>query len=183
MNLIHYSDKPRLTVGRIVKHMFNPRYVQEIDMKPRGFWVSDDSDYGWKEWCEGENFRLENLAYSHEVTLTRNANILRIGSVENLDLFTRTYDAGEHFNKSGIPIPKGMFSIGTFMDWPKIVKGYQGLIITPYLWKRRMDYLWYYGWDCASGCSIWDARCIARVVSRPTTAKPILFLEDKRAAA
>lgn len=36
--------------------------------------------------------------------------------------------------------------------------------ITPYCWPARMDpdLIWYYGWDCASGC-IWDASTIHQV--------------------
>ena len=43
--------------------------------------------------------------------------------------------------------------------WEKVAAKYDGLIITPYIWQRRMELNWYYTWDCASGC-IWNVRAI-----------------------
>lgn len=52
------------------------------------------------------------------------------------------------------------------INWPMVADRYQGIVIAPYLWSRRMDGgLWYYGWDCASGC-IWDAAAVASVTAR-----------------
>lgn len=51
-----------------------------------------------------------------------------------------------------------------WLDWAAIGKLYDGIIIAPYLWERRLNggAMWYYGWDCASGC-IWNPRAISEV--------------------
>jgi hypothetical protein len=42
------------------------------------------------------------------------------------------------------------------------------LLITPYIWSCRLDFNWYYTWDCASGC-FWDVSCLHRI---PTPTLP-----------
>lgn len=29
--------------------------------KPTGLWLSDESDHGWKKWCEGNDWSLDDL--------------------------------------------------------------------------------------------------------------------------
>ena len=50
------------------------------------------------------------------------------------------------------------------IDWNRVAKKYQGIIITPYIWERRLTTTctWYYGWDVASGC-IWDNKAIKEI--------------------
>jgi hypothetical protein len=50
------------------------------------------------------------------------------------------------------------------IDWSKVAKDFDGIVITPYLWERRLDHHvnWYYGWDCASGC-IWNTSVIETI--------------------
>lgn len=50
------------------------------------------------------------------------------------------------------------------IDWKKVTEEYQGIIISPYIWQRRLapHTMWYYGWDVASGC-IWDTDAIEEV--------------------
>ena len=41
------------------------------------------------------------------------------------------------------------------IDWERVKEQYSGIIITPYCFDLRLDFIWYYGWDCESAC-IWD---------------------------
>lgn len=79
MKLIHYSALP---VSQV--HSVSPqerggrgeanRCVEFAD-KPKGFWVSDDDEErNWREWCEGEQWNFEALAYPHEIILRSDAN-------------------------------------------------------------------------------------------------------------
>lgn len=57
MKLSHFSAKP---------FTFNPKqtYVNELFwIKPSGLWLSDESEYGWKQWCTNEQWGLEGLKY------------------------------------------------------------------------------------------------------------------------
>jgi hypothetical protein len=48
----------------------------------------------------------------------------------------------------------------SYIDWPRVAERFDGVIIAPYQWKHRLELMWYYGWDCASGC-IWNARAVS----------------------
>jgi hypothetical protein len=126
--------------------------------KPRGLWVSDEEDYGWRDWCRDENFRPERFKYVYKVELSEDANILYLRSPIAIDSFTREYSAG----KAKMPFSEHEFDRG--IDWLTVSKKYDGIIITPYQWSRRMEMhcQWYYGWDCASGC-IWNMKAIKGV--------------------
>lgn len=152
MKLIHYSVEPLAAVHSI------PLDAQSAHRnglhKPRGLWVSVGDD--WKEWCEGERFGLDRLAHATEIVLRPDANVLRLASAYEIDLFHADYSVVVH-RFSG--------SLGTLsaIEWPKVAAKYQGIIIAPYVYARRLDGAashWYYGWDCASGC-LWDADAVA----------------------
>ena len=140
MNLIHYSKNPKieLEVGY--------RYSSNIGLgKPSGLWVSDDDEEpNWKSWALAEDFNLPELKYCYRIELCKNANILKLTTQNAIRRFTYKFGNVNH------PIEKYLD-----IDWNKVRTIYQGIIITPYQWKLRHTFLWYYGWDCASGC-IWD---------------------------
>jgi hypothetical protein len=51
------------------------------------------------------------------------------------------------------------------IEWRKVAERFDGIIIAPYIWQRRLDLesSWYYSWDCASGC-IWNASAVREIV-------------------
>lgn len=70
---------------------FTPIQNREMFSKPSGgLWASAvDSEYGWKEWCTDENFRMSNLSESFEFVLTEWAKVLHIRSVKDLESLPR----------------------------------------------------------------------------------------------
>lgn len=142
MKLTHYS------VNRIPP-IFDRVQIGQSD-KPSGLWVSDEDEYGWAEWCvnNSPDFIAE---YRHEITLADDANILYLRTPEDIDAFTECY-RGDNLRQTGCIF---------FIDWPQVAREYDGIIITPYQWTRRLmpSTRWYYGWDCASGC-IWAKKAI-----------------------
>lgn len=147
--LAHFSRTPGLDFRSDVTYE-RPR--PRLD-KPAGFWVSvEGNGDGWSDWCRSEQFGVDSLANEHVVTLKPDARILRIESAAGIDAFTDQY---------GIAADRGhVYGI----DWAAVAAEYQGIIITPYQWSRRLrpGSSWYYGWDCASGC-IWDLSAVASV--------------------
>lgn len=130
--------------------------AQEDDThKPRGLWLSAEDDtpesHGWKDWCEGEAFWLDNLKWRTEITLHPDANVLRLATAQEIVAFSDRY--------CDLPYP-----LHDWVNWPRVVPLYQGIIIAPYQWRLRLEHgmIWYYGWDCASGC-IWDLAAIDSV--------------------
>jgi hypothetical protein len=120
--------------------------------KPEGFWVSVDGPCDWLEWTTSEDFGRG--AIRHRVELVRDAKVLFITNVVELDAFAKKYEK--------------LYRIGSFtdqgIDWKAVAKDYHGIIIAPYQWERRLSRYskWYYGWDCASGC-IWNPKAIQSI--------------------
>lgn len=147
MNLSHFTSTPL----RAIRSAAQCATIGTYD-KPNGLWVSVDGDQDWREWCESESFCDINAMLRYSVTLAPHANILVLGGPFGIDAFTAQYALTRHgIDRYGI-------------DWPSVASAYQGIIIAPYCWQRRMsDHTsWYYGWDCASGC-IWDASAIGSI--------------------
>lgn len=141
---IHYSKKPLKKVYSI-----NVRR-QRINPKPTGLWYSVEGvGNGWKSWCEAGQFAVDRFKSQTEIFVDFDL-IKVISSVDELDAFH------EEFHDY---IPGTQF--GQFINWIEVTEQYSGIEIAPYQWDRRLSRkcLWYYGWDCASGC-IWDKQAI-----------------------
>lgn len=141
--LYHYTADPFLFDGE-------RRYEQEKGAKPIGFWLSaEDDSVSWKDYCKGEDFRTETLRYQTSIKLLSNANVLHIATVLELEAFNRRFSYSRRSSN--------------YIDWPAVASFYDGIIIAPYQWPKRLDNscFWYYTWDCASGC-IWDLAAIER---------------------
>jgi hypothetical protein len=124
---------------------------QENEGKPCGLWLSVNDD--WLTWCRSEQFQLHSLAHATEVILAAGANILRLHSPDELDEFSKRFAHG------GLD-----YEINHCVRWSEVANLWQGIIIEPYQWSRRLTphTSWYYGWDIASGC-IWDAETVAEL--------------------
>lgn len=138
MTLIHHSNAPLTEVRSVSQN--------DAHMKPQGLWVSVKGKNDWRQWCESEDFNVDRLAVETLVALSPDANILHISGPFHIDAFTQEYGTGNGYE----------------IDWQSVADKYDGIIIAPYCWERRMSEHtpWYYTWDCASGC-IWNARAIA----------------------
>jgi hypothetical protein len=156
MAWLKYADAPIL-----VDELFNRDQPEQVNsyLKPRGFWITDDSEDCWRSWCLSNRFSLDRLVYKHAIDLDE-ARILILRDEYEVRRFTRTYRV---FKKWGPDHDPHKWT-DTCIYWPNVAKDYAGIIITPYQWSLRMEagFDWYYGWDCASGC-IWDASAIKDV--------------------
>lgn len=118
-------------------------WIANEGIKPNGLWLSDESDYGWQAWTKDNDFMHERWVHKTEFEVDL-SNLCILEDYDDIELFTKAY------------IPNGKISINKFyLNWPKVYEDYSGLLITPYVWSARLDFMWYYGWDCASAC-IWD---------------------------
>ena len=129
---IHMSKKPFELEQRV--------YSQRIGMKPHGFW------YGFgNEWIDWTRYEMPNWVgkYIYKVDIDK-SNILEIKTRMDLMVFTRQHQS-----------LKNVTGEGDAIDWDVISKKYEGIEINPYQQEARTQYIWYYGWDVASGC-IWN---------------------------
>lgn len=150
---LKYSDEPILNGEQWTRNQTGRLSAHE---KPRGFWITDDSEECWRSWCVGESWGLGGLTHKHRIDLDE-SRILILRSAYELDAFTNQFAVDNWWGPSGSPRKYRDRCI----DWRNVATQHDGLIITPHQWSRRMsdDYSWYYGWDCASGC-IWNAHAI-----------------------
>jgi hypothetical protein len=138
MRLVHYSSR------NVKKVRAFPQWPDAF--KPQGLWVSDDGcEDNWRAWCIAEKFHLESLTHVHAIEVAAGACLLILSSAEEIEQFTQT------FGQPGKNERHNIFLI----DWDQVRGQYDGLIITPYIWEKRHELLWYYSWDCASGC-LWN---------------------------
>lgn len=159
--LIHYSRKPLTTIYSVKQSQPN-RGVFAVG-KPAGLWVSAEGEADWEEWCRSEKFFLPNLRCRTEIVLKPDHTVLKIVGEEALDKFHAEYSVVGYEYGNGL-------GVHLAIDWAKVATKYDGIIIAPYVYSRRLAWGlhigkgsvsdWYYGWDCASGC-IWNADAIA----------------------
>jgi len=156
VRLVHFRDSPEPFPIESRSQQVLPIRARMF-LKPSGFWVSDEDEFGWSEWCRGEEFHLEALRYAFEVTIKPDANVLLVSGADNFLAFHERFAVHDLADAYYSVFDKGS------PDWVAVAEQFQGIVITPYLWEFRLSgYDWYYGWDCASGC-IWDAEAIGSV--------------------
>lgn len=104
-------------------------------IKPNGgLWASSvAAKMGWKEWCEGEDFRDCTKDNSFTFTLDKDANIFSVRKVGDLEQLPKI----DVFNRSSM----------TYLDFEKIVE--MGIdAIELFLDETGELYFSLYGWDC-----------------------------------
>lgn len=130
------------------------KYNQAVTFKPRGLWFGFGN--AWIEWCRSE---MPQWVRQHTYEVEPNgANILMLKTEADFLAFNREYKA-DYYEEDGRRIEGMKILLG--IDWPKLASEYAGIEIPVYLWKFRLhpEFMWFYGWDCASGC-IWNVRDI-----------------------
>lgn len=168
---IHYSREPLTEVKSASATSDHP-----TNWKPAGLWFSvGNGENGWRSWCEDNQFGIDNLQYQTELIFTRRARVLRIESAEELDDFHARYSYMPEWYKDSAVLgrsPDWFRHRQQVIDWTAVGKNHDAIVIAPYIWERRLDGpMWYYGWDCASGC-VWNATAVAelRPINTPETA-------------
>lgn len=150
--LTHYSSGP-------VSHVYSVAQSPVPQFKPNGLWVSvNDGGRSWPAYLEAEAaWAAYRLRFVHSVRPAAAARILVLASLADFDAFAAQY---------GIRLPSAPPDFYHYVDWARVAADYQGIVIAPYRYDRRYERgLWYWGWDCASGC-IWDADAVAAITVR-----------------
>lgn len=111
-----------------------------------GFWASRvDAEYGWRQWCEREDFHINNLNKSFKFDLTTNAKIFHIRNYEDLKKLPRLSNIVQY-----IPITSLYYKI----DFEKTSKLFDAIELHLSEDKnsnyKESLYFKLYGWDCDS---------------------------------
>ena len=150
---IHYGSK------EFNQNLFRERRSMLSNKPDQGLWASKINDeFGWREWCEQEEYRLDLLMQSFKFTISENAKIMQIKGLE-------VSDELKHYINNG-PIRASLFGLCFYrngdqkmIDFDRMIKdGYDGIEFTitetPF-WNNETNshnILWdmMYGWDCNS---------------------------------
>jgi len=135
------NDDSRLHITH--SDTLNPTTVkQENDRpKPKGLWYS--VGFGWLDFTTSDftGFYDKNKNVSVFEFDVSDVNILHIKTYDEIVAFDEEYCAETSRYRNP--------------DWVRLSEKYDGIEISPYIYKARHDLFWYYGWDVASGC-IWN---------------------------
>lgn len=111
-------------------------WMHRLNKPHRGLWgCRKDSEYGWKEWCEDEEFRTSSLSKHFCFKLAKNAKILRLKS---------PYDCLKYEMK-----PDDIASWDRHLDMTKIMDEYDGMEVLNAR-TETLRYRYFYGWDVDS---------------------------------
>jgi hypothetical protein len=148
--LFHYSAEPLGELRAVPMQRYREGGTWTFIDKPQGLWLSVED--AWEEWCRDNGFRLDTLCCKTRIVLKETPRLLLLESV---------LDIREFQGKYGMPHPLVGISYPG-INWTRVAEKYAGIVIAPYQWSLRFELMWYYTWDCASGC-IWDPSIIERV--------------------
>ena len=121
-------------------------------MKPMGLWVcaaKDIEDISWLDFAIATNMDIEEgdrFEIEYEITLSDKANIALLEDEQAVEDFYLQF----RYRK-----PANRLLEEYAINWCKVYKVYDGIIVSPYQHGIRRRFDWYYTWDCASGC-LWN---------------------------
>lgn len=139
----HHND--RLIISKYDSLDFDMGKIgqQEVRTKPRGLWYGIGDS--WLSWVKSE---MPDWEYD---------NVYKIEVDKSKIKIIRTYDELVAFDgEYGVDYESRIVLYnGRNIDWGKVANDFGGIEISPYIYKARYEFNWYYGWDVASGC-IWS---------------------------
>lgn len=127
---IHYGDDQFRRPDPIENIMFRN--------KPKGgLWASrKDCIFGWKDWCEGEEFRLDTFSQSFEFKLKDGAKVLLLSELDQLDDLPKLdngYNKNDQWTECNL-------------NFEKLKRDWDAIELT-----NSYKFYWaLYGWDCDS---------------------------------
>lgn len=160
---LHLSDDPKLEENLSFEVDQKRKELHNSLGKPMGIWWGINTS--WLEWI------LENAQWFRPYLYTvhpQKDKLLQISNLAEFDHFEQTFKNFEGF----YPLHRlGM------IDWDRVTQEYQGMEIDPYLHQRRLESFWYYGWDCASGCSWHPSTTVQLLAFYDETKKRFSFVD------
>jgi hypothetical protein len=137
-------------------------YKSFIGFKPCGLWLSNENEYGWKIWCEQSGYG--SLVYETKFEINFD-NILVLNTEQKIiDFYEKYKYKSDNDDSESHELVKQIFEELSYIDWKKVTKKYDGIVISPYSYGLRTKFLWYNAWDCASGC-VWNLSCLKLIAT------------------
>lgn len=150
---LHYSRNPLQHSELVSKNQTDQTDEYNPYHKPKGLWITDDSEYNWERWVREEDFCTEKFVCKSQIDLDL-TDIHWIKNLRQFDAFNKKFS----METKALGLPR---LVDKTINWQLVASHYKGVIITPYQGQRRLNRNcnWYYGWDVASGC-IWNISAV-----------------------
>ena len=115
-------------------------YNSIINKPKGGFWASPvDANWGWKDWCDSEQFHIDRLNYSFKFTLVNGSKVFHIRTLK--DIFKLP------FGKE--PESGHIYRMNWYYNWEKIAEKYDAVEL--HMSENYMLFHWtFYSWDVDS---------------------------------
>jgi len=165
-NYIHYGND----------HLDRNTMLQTIQTDPDGdyrnkcggFWGSPvDAEYGWYDWCIGEDFHTERLDTSFTFTLTPDARVLTVKSIKDLPPECIRYEESDIHHRD----PRISFNY--------LKRYYDALeVVISSNWDELRGFsieypgLWFYSWDVDS-ILIWNPDVVVELKEKENICQKI----------
>ena len=92
--------------------------------KPNGLWASPRySDWGWRAWCENEEFHTDRLNRHFKFRLQKGTRILKVKCLDDILPYLKKSDYFRDFS----PFMDCDPTFGRKLDIPKIMENYDGM--------------------------------------------------------
>ena len=131
--------------------------VQALKSKPdMGLWASrEDADFGWKDWCIGEEYKIESLDTHFDFILAQNANILEVHSESDILKYIKKNKDSRVFKYPTY----GLTDILDELDIERLYKDFDGIELFISEDYNTMHFGIFNSWDCDSIC-VWNPSVI-----------------------
>lgn len=190
-NCFHYSSK-LITPIRKRNYEARLWHTYVKHNKPHGLWLTfeypDDNKWAgeyegsWYHICMSHRSMRHRVKYKYRVILNKDAKLIIITNEKELDDFSdavgfwKRYVPDHPLEKVRAEEKKIKEALNPLtdmsirqkekdnriIDWIYVYGLYDGIIINPWIESKKNSYLWYSGWECASGC-IWGLKAIDTV--------------------
>lgn len=156
MKLPRRNKIDKKKINKDLKKFYNIKYKNlQKNYKPNGFWYSCGNS--WYDWIIREDMEKDFLhKYIYKINIIRGVKINIRKKDKSKLLFINNNKDFESFHKKYKRIDNT-----EWINWKKVSEHYGGIEICPYLYGKRRKYMWYSGWDVASGC-IWNTKTIIK---------------------
>lgn len=158
---IHSTTKT-LTLDSLTPFEAKARMTRDITTaKPFGLWYWIGTE--WLEWVASnqDNWLSERYLKHYAIELDT-SQMLVLTSPDAIRKFHADFNVRKYQEFLELPTNDQWILDRVGVNWDAVAEQYSGIEINPYRYddlRYDIQYLWYYGWDCSSGC-IWRPEII-----------------------
>ena len=159
MKIYRHYGADKFDPDKTFSDLYNP-----VNFKPPGFWASPyDCEYGWKEFCEDQDFRTDSLESHFDFVLASDARILDIRTPSDVLPYTKKDPYAPAYSSLAEKVKDP--TVNRSLDYCKLMNDFDGMEV--HISENPTEFWWsklFYGYDVDS-LVLWNLD-VVRVVDR-----------------